>query len=43
MKMIKTSFGYMTYQEAKMIGDIAKEEKKKGSDSLIKRGFRKTV
>lgn len=29
MKMIKTSFGYMTAQEAKIIGDLDREEKMK--------------
>jgi len=28
MKMIHTSYGYMTSMEAKIIGDIARDEKK---------------
>lgn len=28
MKMIKTSFGYMSKVEAKIIGDLARDERK---------------
>ena len=36
MKMIKTSCGYMTTQEAKIIGDIARDEKKQKKKYLSK-------
>lgn len=38
MKMIKTSCGYMTPMEAKIIGDIARDERrqnKKGSHQVV--------
>lgn len=34
MKMIKTSFGYMSKVEAKIIGDLARDEKKQKKKCL---------
>jgi len=36
MKMIKTSYGYMSKVEAEIIGDIARDEKKQKKKYLSK-------